>query len=338
MVPRQGAPTGRFGAAVDSADPVEPPARGCPWLWLSRRFTELDVGSLVHASRRAAPPGCGRRRALAFRKARGQSLPAPPRRVGPARVITPGEAGAARAVGRPSTSAPFEQALAGWVAGEPAVPTSELLRRAREIGYRGGKSAFYDLARRLRRTAVRATGRPELAPGVYSRHALVRTMIDLEGTRGAALDVLASELAWSGAVHVELLSGWDDDALVHGLRATFAAFGGAPLATVWSGPRWLVRGAPGREVRWAPALAAEAVALGFALLIDGTAGPAAGAVHLGAALKRRFFRARRFRDRGDVERALGRWLAEANAERQPALAEERARLRPAAAIAPQRDV
>jgi hypothetical protein len=282
-----------------------------------------------------APRRRGRGGVPTFRKAGGPQRLVPPRRVGPARVRTPGDAASGRAVGRPSTAAPFEQPLARWVAGEPSVSTSELLRRAREIGYRGGKSAFYDLARRLRRAAA-APGWPDPAPGVYGRHALGRATIDLEGVRGAAIEFLASELPWSGAVHVELLSAWGEDSLVHCLRASFAALGGTPLATVWSGPRWIARRGPGGEVRWAPALASEAVASGFALLIDGTAGPAAGAAQLGAALKRRFFRAHRFRDRDDVERALVRWLADANADRLPALAEERARLRSPGAIAPQR--
>ena len=242
--------------------------------------------------------------------------------------------GSARTVGRPSTSAPFEPWLAGWIAAQPAVPTSELLRRARESGYRGGKSAFYALARRLRRAAARPPGRPDPAPGVYSRHALVRAMIDLEGMGGAALDFLASQLVWSKAVHVELLTGGDEEALVRCLCATFAAFGGTPLATVWNGPRWIARRGPGGDVRWAPALAAEAVASGFALLVDEGSGPATGAAQLGMALKRRFFKARRFRDRDDVERALVAWLADANAGRLPALAEERTHL-PAAASAPQ---
>jgi hypothetical protein len=156
----------------------------------------------------------------------------------------------------------------------------------------------------------------------------VRAAVDLEGTRGAAIDFLASQLAWSGVVHVELATGRGEVALMRGLRATFAAFGGAPLATVWSGPRWLARRSSTGEVRWAPALAAEALASGFSLLLDEASGPASGAAHLAAMVKRRFFRARRFADRAEVERELAAWLAEENAPRWPALDDERRRLRP----------
>ena len=252
-------------------------------------------------------------------------------------VTTEDRAGAGRAVGRPSTSAPFEQRLAEWLAGEPAAPTTDLLRRAREIGYRGGKSAFYDLARRTRRALGRPPARAEAAPGVYTRHALARIVVDLEDDRGATIDVLASQLAWCGVVHVELAKGRGEDAVLRCLRATFAAFGGAPLATVWSGPRWIGRRGPAGETRWAPALAAEALASGFALLLDEAGRPASGAAQLAAMVKRRFFRARRFRERADVERELAAWLAQENAPRWPALAEERARLRPSDRYAAHRD-
>jgi len=248
-------------------------------------------------------------------------------------LTTAAENGAARAVGRPSTSAPFEHQLAAWLGAEPSAPTSELLRRARELGYRGGKSAFYDLARRVRGALHRPPARPDAAPGVYSRHALLRAVVELEGTRGAAIDCLASQLAWSGVIHVELATGRGEVWLVRGLRAAFAAFGGAPLATVWSGPRWLARRSATGEIRWAPALAAEALGSGFGLLLDESSGPASGAANLAAMVKRRFFRTRCFADRAEVERALTGWLAEENAPRRPALGDERRHLRPSAGYA-----
>jgi len=241
---------------------------------------------------------------------------------------------APRSVGRPSTSAPFEGRLAQWVAGDAALSTADLLRRAREQGYRGGKSAFYDLARRLRRSARRPLVRPEAAPGIYSRHAFLRAVVDLEATRGAALDFLASQLAWSGLVHVELAAAPEPEALLQCLHATFAAFGGMPLATVWSGPRWLVRRDADRTVQWAPALGAAALTGGFALLVDDAMDGAGGAALLGATIRRRFFKPRRFHDRRDVERQLATWLADDNAPRLPALDEERARLRSPGAHAP----
>jgi hypothetical protein len=55
-----------------------------------------------------------------------------------------------RGVGRPSTVAPFGPQIEGWLRENPALSGAEVLRRAREVGYQGGKSALYELVRRLR--------------------------------------------------------------------------------------------------------------------------------------------------------------------------------------------
>ena len=55
-----------------------------------------------------------------------------------------------RGVGRPSTVAPFAPQIEAWLRETPSLSGAEVLRRAREVGYRGGKSALYELVRRLR--------------------------------------------------------------------------------------------------------------------------------------------------------------------------------------------
>ena len=55
-----------------------------------------------------------------------------------------------RGVGRPSTVAPFAPQIEAWLHETPALSGAEVLRRVREVGYRGGKSALYELVRRLR--------------------------------------------------------------------------------------------------------------------------------------------------------------------------------------------
>lgn len=55
-----------------------------------------------------------------------------------------------RRVGRPSTVAPYAPVIAAWLAHDPMAPGAELLRRAQREGYTGGKSALYELIRRLR--------------------------------------------------------------------------------------------------------------------------------------------------------------------------------------------
>ncbi len=55
-------------------------------------------------------------------------------------------------MGRPSTVAPFAPQISQWLQAEPMLSGAEVLRRVRLIGYRGGKSALYELVRRLRPT------------------------------------------------------------------------------------------------------------------------------------------------------------------------------------------
>jgi hypothetical protein len=55
-----------------------------------------------------------------------------------------------RKVGRPSTATPFAPKVMAWLQAEPELPTQELLRRAKEAGYEGRKTAFYTLVAGLR--------------------------------------------------------------------------------------------------------------------------------------------------------------------------------------------
>jgi hypothetical protein len=58
-----------------------------------------------------------------------------------------------RGVGRPSTVAQFSPQITEWLRNDPAMSGAEVLRRVRLVGYRGGKSALYELVRRLRLAA-----------------------------------------------------------------------------------------------------------------------------------------------------------------------------------------
>jgi hypothetical protein len=55
-----------------------------------------------------------------------------------------------RGAGRPSTVAPYAAQVAQWLSEDPAVSGAEILRRVRRAGYLGGKSALYEVVKRLR--------------------------------------------------------------------------------------------------------------------------------------------------------------------------------------------
>lgn len=75
----------------------------------------------------------------------------------------------ARGLRRPSTAAPWAERIAQGLAEEDHLPGVELLRRAREAGYRGGQSALYELIRRLRPVERVPPVRFEGAAGEFSQ-------------------------------------------------------------------------------------------------------------------------------------------------------------------------
>ena len=56
----------------------------------------------------------------------------------------------ARGPGRPSTMELYAPQVAQWLREDPDLPGVKILRRVRLAGYRGGKSALYELVSRLR--------------------------------------------------------------------------------------------------------------------------------------------------------------------------------------------
>src|SRR3989442_15201339 len=76
----------------------------------------------------------------------------------------------ARGVGRPSLAAPWALTVERWLQEDRTVPSGEIIRRLREDhGYRGGKSALYELIRRLRPVSVAPLVRFEGVPREFRR-------------------------------------------------------------------------------------------------------------------------------------------------------------------------
>ncbi len=69
------------------------------------------------------------------------------------------EGSEARNVRRPSVVAQYAAQVSHWLREDPALSAVEILRRVRLAGFRGGKSALYELVRRVR--ARRLDDQPE---------------------------------------------------------------------------------------------------------------------------------------------------------------------------------
>src|SRR5207247_2384023 len=122
----------------------------------------------------------------------------------------------ARGVGRPSLAAPWAPTVERWLQEDRTVPSGEIIRRLREDhGYLGGKSALYELIRRLRPVSVAPLVRFEGVPGEFSQHDFgMGALIVWNPVFGqVALDYrFAPELCWPRAGQqkgaVENLVGW----------------------------------------------------------------------------------------------------------------------------------
>jgi hypothetical protein len=61
-----------------------------------------------------------------------------------------------RGAGRPSTVARYAPSIVEWLREQPELSSAAILRRIRLAGYHGGKSALYELVRRLRAAGRRS--------------------------------------------------------------------------------------------------------------------------------------------------------------------------------------
>ena len=67
-----------------------------------------------------------------------------------------------RSARRPSIVAQYAAHVAQWLREDPAISADEILRRAQALGYHGGKSALYELVRRVRTLDERPGGSRQL--------------------------------------------------------------------------------------------------------------------------------------------------------------------------------
>jgi transposase len=247
-------------------------------------------------------------------------------------------------VGRPSVTEPFRDPVRAILAGEPELPTLEVLHRMRQRGYLGGKSALYALVAKLRPPSQRPMVRFEGLPGEFSQHDFGEVVVRyLDGSR-EKLRFFVSRLKYSRWAHVELVPDEKVESLVRALLRGFESFGGVPLLAVFDNPKTVVLRHLGERTEWNPTFGQVALDYGFGVeLCSPRRGNQKGsAENLVGWAKGSFFKVRLFHDRDDVLTQLPEWLHEGN-ERRPSrateetplarMAAERERLRPLA-VAP----
>jgi transposase len=246
-----------------------------------------------------------------------------------------------RNIGRPSKAEPFRAFLAEQLVGEPELRVVELLHRARQRGYAGGKSALYDLAKELRPERPKPLVRFEGLPGEFSQHDFGQVDVRfLDGTQ-RRVHFFASRLKYSRWVEVSLVEDERVERLVRAMIEHFASWGGLPLVAVFDRPKTIALhwSKDGQVTEWNPTFAGVTLDLGMGVELCWPYRPQEkGAVeNLVGWVKGSFFKQRRFVDDADLLQQLREWLVEVNTQRPcratreiPAvrLEQERPRLRP----------
>ena len=228
-------------------------------------------------------------------------------------------AGAPRRGRPPKADAAVVERLRKALTDEPSSLATELLRRAREWGYTGGKSAMSELVRQLRPApTVEPLVRFEGLPGEYAQFDFGECWVKLADERQEKVIFFAGRLKYSRFMHVVLVPNQTSEMVVRSLIECLTAFGGSPKEWVFDNPRtirlsrWGVK--PLVLHRYLRDLVAEYGVI--PTFCAPRSGNQKGSVeNLVGYSKKSFFLARTFRDRADVAAQLGEWLCEVNTQR-----------------------
>lgn len=257
-------------------------------------------------------------------------------------VVTPRST---RGVGRPSKAAPFASVVSEIFKDSADLPSVEILRRVREKGYAGGKSALYELIAHLRPEKTQPlVVRFEGVAGEFSQHDFGHVRVKYDNGEVETVHFFASRLKFSRWSHVVLVPGERLEPLIRAFLVGLESFGGVPLVCVFDNPKTIALKHDGPLIEWNPTFAQVPLAFRFAaeLCTPGRGQEKGSVENLVKWVKGSFFKVRRFHDRADLERQLAEWLKETNEVRPsratgvpPAtrIAEERQRLRPLTCLA-----
>ena len=246
-----------------------------------------------------------------------------------------------RRIGRPSTVENFRKLVSGIVEEKPELPSLEILRRVKQAGYGGGKTALYALVASVRPKQVRPLVRFEGLPGEFSQHDFGEVEVEFLDGASSRIHFFASRLKYSRFVRVSVVKDETVESLVRNLAEHLDSWGGVPLLCVFDRPKTVALhwGRNGEVTEWNPTFAYATLEMGVGVELCWPYRPQEkGTVeNLVGFVKSSFFKVRRFLDKEDLEQQLLEWQQEVNEERPcratgvvPAqrLAEEAARLRP----------
>jgi len=245
-----------------------------------------------------------------------------------------------RRIGRPSIVEDFRKPVVNILEEKPDLPSLEILRRVREAGYRGGKTALYALVAAVRPKQIKPLIRFEGLPGEFSQHDFGEVDVTFLDGSIRRIHFFASRLKYSRFICVSVVKDQAVESLVRNLAEHLDSWGGAPLMCVFDRPKTVALKwqRNGEVTEWNPVFAYVMLELGVGVELCWPHSPQQkGAVeNLVGFVKSSFFKVRRFHDQEDLALQLIEWHREVNQERAcratgiiPAvrLAEEASRLR-----------
>src|SRR5438309_4597249 len=246
-----------------------------------------------------------------------------------------------RQIGRPSRVTNFRKQVVEILQETPDLATLEILRRVRESGYRGGKTALYALVASLRPKPAKPLVRFEGLPGEFSQHDFGQVEVEFRDGASQRIHFFASRLKYSRFLRVSLVPDEAVESLVRSLAEHLARWGGRPLLCVFDRPKTIALQwrRNGEVTEWNPvfAYATLEMGVGVELCWPYRAQQKGSVENLVGFVKSSFFKVRRFHDEEDLRRQLRAWHEEVNQQRPcratgviPAVrwAEEKPRLRP----------
>jgi transposase len=246
-----------------------------------------------------------------------------------------------RRIGRPSIVEDFRKPVLKILEEKPDLASLEILRRVREAGYQGGKTALYALVASVRPKEIKPLIRFEGLPGEFSQHDFGEVDVAFLDGSIRRIHFFASRLKYSRFICVSVVKDQAVESLVRNLAEHLDHWGGAPLMCVFDRPKTVALKwqRNGEVTEWNPVFAYVMLELGIGVELCWPNSPQQkGAVgNLVGFVKSSFFKVRRFHDQEDLEQQqLLVWHHEVNQERPcratgiiPAvrLAEEASRLR-----------
>jgi transposase len=172
---------------------------------------------------------------------------------------------ARREVGRPSTAEAYREVLVEALTGDPALKTVELLHRAKQKGYTGGKSALYALAQSVRTRVVTPLVRFEGLAAEFSQHDFGEVLVRYQDETEEVVHFFASRLKYSRWAAVTLVPDERVETLVRTLVDHLAGFGGVPLVAVFDRPKTVALKwrRDGVVTEWNPTFAGVVLDLGL---------------------------------------------------------------------------